>query len=451
MTATLRLRVASACLAAGALGLAACSSTSSGSDATSDAAGDVSGGAGPAANSATAAALKALEPFIDEQPITLPPLAGKQETGKTLTYVGCPLEVCVQVQKGVEEAVKTLGWTVKTFDGGLTPAAYTSAWDAVVQSPNDGVIGIGTFPKSTIESQLGELEDKGIVYAAVASVDPLDGALIATFQGVPTRKTSGEVVASWIVADSEADADVAYFWDPTFAQNTPQKDAFVAQVSSLCPDCSVDVQETNFVSGIGTATPPQIVSYLQRNPDVSYVALDVAQGTSGVPQALAAAGLADKVKIVSLNGGPLNFKNIEQGAEAMTSTAETVESGWRLVDVMLRHMEGSDISECCASPVGTIHVVTEDNPARGYQHPVHRTRLPVCIRRGLGTRIVSTGLAIRNLSKTYASQMALKGVDSRDTARPGACAARAKRLGEVDAHQGAGRVSPARSGRDAPN
>lgn len=281
----------------------------------------------------------------------------------TIDYVGCPLLVCVQVQQGVEDAVKAIGWKVKVFQGGLTPALYTSAWDAVVQTPNDGVVGIGTFPNTAIQSQLAQLASKHIPFAATATVSPLGGAMIAAYQSTPTAVTKGKLAADWIVADSNANAHVAYFRDATFSQNLPEVNSFVSQMSSLCRACSVDVQQANFITGIGTTVPPQIVSYLQRNPKVNYVVSEVAEGAAGVPQALAAAGLG-KVKLVTLSGGPVDFKNIQQGTEAMTVTSEANENGWRMVDVIIRHMEGMEISQCCTMPAGTVHIITKaDLPA----------------------------------------------------------------------------------------
>jgi ABC-type sugar transport system substrate-binding protein len=220
------------------------------------------------------------------------------------------------------------------------------------------VLGIGTLPNPTIQSQLAQLKSKGIPYVSVSSVSPVDGEMIANFTAAPEIAQAGKLTADWIIADSNADAHVAYFWDPSLSQNKPGTDAFVAEMTSACPNCSVDAETTNFLSGIGTTDPPQIVSFLQRNPNVNYLVIGIGSGSAGVAQALAAAGLAGKVKIVSRLADPSNFKNIQQGSEVMGLTEETFEAGWRMVDVLIRHMEGASFDP---TPIDTIHIITKAN------------------------------------------------------------------------------------------
>lgn len=347
-----RLTVAAACIATGVVALAGCSSSGS-----SSAKGTTPSNA--PANAAVAAALKDIAPYEVATPtISLPPLKSKPPGGKTIDFVGCPLAPCLEIQQAAQAAAKAIGWTVKVFNGGLSPAEYLSAWDSVVQTPNDGVLGIGTLPNTTIQSQLTQLKSKGIPYVSVSSVSPVDSEMIANFAAAPEIAQAGKVTADWIIANSKAEAHVAYFWDPSLAQNKPGTEAFAAQMSSLCPNCSTDVQTTNFLSGIGATDPPQIVSYLQRNPKVDYLVLGLGSGAAGVPQALAAAGLAGKVKIVTRLADPVNFKDIQQGTEVMGVTEETFEAGWRMVDVITRHMQGMSFDP---TPIGTIHVVTKEN------------------------------------------------------------------------------------------
>jgi ABC-type sugar transport system substrate-binding protein len=62
----------------------------------------------------------------------------------------------------------------------------------------------------------------------------------------------------------------------------------------------------------------------------------------GVPQALKAAGLADKVKIVSQSGGAANYQYIKDGSEAADLFQDINYTGYRMADAVARAFAGQD-------------------------------------------------------------------------------------------------------------
>ena len=290
--------------------------------------------------------------------ISLPALSSTPPKGKTLDFVGCPISSCLEIQQAAQAAAKAVGWNVKVFNAGLTPAGFISAMDDVVESPGNAVLGIGGFlSNSAIQSQLNTLKAKGVPLIQVLSTSPLGDDMIANYTSAPEVALSGKVMAAWIIVNSKAKANVAYFWDPSVTGHLPAKNAFVKEMST-CSACSVSVQPTNFTTGIGTTDPGQIVSYLQRNPDTNYIVIGLGDATAGVPQALAAAGLSGKVKIVTRLADTINFKDIAAGTETMGATEETSEIGWRMVDVAARWFLHDNLA-CCSAPIGTIHIITK--------------------------------------------------------------------------------------------
>jgi ribose transport system substrate-binding protein len=355
------------CAAAGILVVTLAAACSSGGSSSSSASSGSTQAASLSASSAAAdvaLAQKQLAPYENPNPtIGLPALSAKPPTGKTIDFVTCPLASCLEIQQAAQAAAKAVGWTVHVFNGGITPASFVSAMNDVVQSPGDGVLGIGILPNSAISSQLAALKAKGVPWVAVASPSPIGDDMIANFSSSPEIALSGKVMADWIISDSQGKANVAYFWDPTLTQHLPAKDAFVSEMAKLCPACKVSVQTTNFSTGIGTTDPAQIVSYLQRNPDTDYIVIGIGDATAGVPEALAAADLAGKVKIVTRLADTINFKDIQSGTETMGVTEETYEIGWRMVDALARNFLGDSMA-CCTTPIGTVHVITKaDLPA----------------------------------------------------------------------------------------
>lgn len=338
--------------------LAACGS----SKATSaNGGGSATANAAATSNSPTGVAQAQSQLTAYENPnptISLPALSTKPPAGKTIDFLTCPLASCTEIQQAAQAAAKQLGWTVRVFDGGLTPATFVSAMNDIVQNPGDGVLGIGILPNSAISTQLAALKAKNVPFVAVASPSPIGDDMIANFSSSPEIALSGKVMADWIVADSSAKANVAYFWDPELTQHLAAKDAFVGETQKVCPQCKVSVQTTSFTTGIGTTDPGQIVSYLQSNPDTNYLVIGIGDATAGVPQALAAAGLAGKVKIVTRLADSINFKDIAAGTETMGVTEETYEIGWRMVDALARNMLGDSMA-CCTAPIATVHVITK--------------------------------------------------------------------------------------------
>jgi ribose transport system substrate-binding protein len=346
-----------------ALALSVALVSACGSSAKSSTGGDTSSTtaqtAGASTPSAVSQAQSQLTAYENPNPvISLPPLSATPPTGKTVDFVTCPLASCVEIQDAAQAAAKAVGWSVRVFNGGVSPATFVSAMDDVVQNPGNAVLGIGILPNSAISSQLAALQAKHVPWIAVASPSPIGDDMISSFSSAPEIALSGKVMADWIIADSGAKAHVAYFWDPTLTQHLPAKNAFVSEMQSVCPNCSVSVQTTNFSTGIGTTDPGQIVSYLQANPSTNYIVIGIGDAATGVPEALAAAGLASKVKIVTRLADVINFKDIAAGTEAMGVTEETYEIGWRMIDAAARYFLGDSMA-CCTTPIGTVHVITK--------------------------------------------------------------------------------------------
>ena len=311
-------------------------------------------------SSGVAAAKKFLIPYESPNPvIKLPTLTAKPPRGKTIDFLTCPVTICISIQDGVQAAAKALGWHVRVINIGLTPAGFISAMNAAVQNPGSAVLGIGAFaPNTAIASQLAALKAKGVPWIADVSPSPVgQNDMIANEGDTSVTGISGTVMANWVVANSNGNANVAFFWDPEIAVLNDVKANFLSTMTANCPACTVSVQSTSFYGGIGTTDPGQIVSYLQANPTTNYLVVTDGDAMVGVTQAIAAAGLAGKVKIVTRSADVINIKDIAAGTETMGLTSEGPEAGWRMVDVAARYFL-HDSLKCCSTPTGTFHIVT---------------------------------------------------------------------------------------------
>jgi ribose transport system substrate-binding protein len=139
------LAVATAALAAG------CGSSSD-DDATSTAAKTTRAATSGVVAEAQAELTK-LAPKTDPV-LKVDPLSKPVPKGKTMTYITCPVPVCVEVAKGVKAATDTVGWKLKLVNEGLTPASIQSAFSNVAQQPTDAVGAVGVLPNTAVKQQL---------------------------------------------------------------------------------------------------------------------------------------------------------------------------------------------------------------------------------------------------------------------------------------------------------
>lgn len=96
--------------------------------------------------------------------------------------------------------------------------------------------------------------------------------------------------ANWTIADSGGDAKALYLNDTTLSFSPFALKGLQDAYEKNCPACDFEELGTN--SGdIGTALPNKISSYLQAHPDVKYLVGEYCAMFTGVPGALATAGI----------------------------------------------------------------------------------------------------------------------------------------------------------------
>jgi len=111
-------------------------------------------------------------------------------------------------------------------------------------------------------------------------------------------------------------------------------------MKKYCSSCSVDSLDIPLTS-LGKDAPDRIVSYLRSHPDVNYVVLSVTDALgSGLPAALKAAGLADKVTIVGQGGGPQNFADMRSDSIKALVPADLYSYDYLMLDALARHWAG---------------------------------------------------------------------------------------------------------------
>ena len=230
-------------------------------------------------------------------------------------------------------------------------------------------IAISGQPVTAIETALAAAKAAEIPVFAMFGEnesDPETG-IVAVVGGLDLTADNAERLADFMIADSGGEADIAIFNLPDFTILQYAEGKLTDQLDSACTTCTHETIETTIADLSAGAVPGQIVSYLQTNPDAKYVFLPIGDLATGLPEALASAGIGRDVKIV---GGVPNVDQIQSLIDGTTDawmTLPRVSAAWQMVDAMARYDQGMDVSVSEAVPARPIY--TPDNvpsPAEDY-------------------------------------------------------------------------------------
>ncbi|MCY3560856.1 MAG: substrate-binding domain-containing protein [bacterium] len=275
------------------------------------------------------------------------PLSATPEPGKTLIWIECPTPGCVLVGNGITDAAAHLGWTVERIGHDLTPEGTAGAMaQAVAQNP-DAVLISGSV-NAFYEDSLATLNERGVPVIDSSSVNEVGGAangIYGMVQGVPQTTAYGQVLASWLVADSGGNANVLVFNVPDVPVLTGFNAGIGGVMAETCANCTVEIVDVSFADLLGGNVPGLVVSALQANPDAGYVACGFGDLCIGVTGAIAEAGLADRVKLTGALPNAGDFAAIAAGEEAAFVAAPEYMIGWRKVDILAAFFVGDDLTE----------------------------------------------------------------------------------------------------------
>ena len=92
--------------------------------------------------------------------------------------------------------------------------------------------------------------------------------------------------------------------------------------------------------------PDRIVSYLRSHPQTNHVVLSVSNALgAGLPAALRAAGLADKVEIVGQSGDSQTFQDLQSGNIKAVVPYDYYTVDYLMLDALARHFAGAPLAD----------------------------------------------------------------------------------------------------------
>jgi len=271
------------------------------------------------------------------------PLSKKPPSGKEIIFLRCSQPVCAGFQEGLKPAADALGWTVKNQPFTPTPEGIQSALSTAIKAKPDGIFFTG-IDRSVVKGVLADAEKNNV--AIVSGYEPAApaGPVIANIADGTRVQSSPRTAAAWITAESGGKGNVAVFSINTYPILVTTTNALTKELDRLCPDCKVKVLNQK-VTDVGTKIPAAVVSAVQRDPNIEYLSFAFGDMSIGVPAALKAAGLQDKVKIIGFGAAsPANLANVAKGLETAQTGVGIPYGGWRALDAFARHFVGDDPS-----------------------------------------------------------------------------------------------------------
>ena len=318
-----------------ALGASGCGSDS-GNDSGGGAA--ASGSAGPGVAKAQALAQKATA-----RPTTIgltTPVGKPIPTGKKVAFISCGVEACEIQGDIIKQGAADLGWTASTIGTDGSPEQLQNAFKTAMRQGADGVI-LNAVNRAAVAKQIEEAEQKGVAFVTCCSIEPTGDGILQNVAGKDNSARIGENLAAKIVADSGGKANTLFVNISAFQILQSLSKQFGSSYKQFCPDCgyaSIDIP----ITSLGKDAPDRIVSYLRSHPQVNYVVLSVSNALgAGLPAALRAAGLADKVKLVGQSADTQTFQDLQADNIKSVVPFDYYGVDYLMLDALARHFAGA--------------------------------------------------------------------------------------------------------------
>lgn len=220
----------------------------------------------------------AADPFTDAAKTKIAKMAGAKSTwdgpttgpkavaGKTVVFVAADMKNggIVGVSKGVEEAGKAIGWTVRVMDGQGSVSGRTAALNQALALKPDGIV-VGGFDTTEQKAAFGNAAKADIPLVGWnAGPKPGPDAAAGLFANVTvTADDISEAAALWAVADSDGKAGVVIFTDSQYSIAIYKAKAMEAVIKK-CGGCTVLSFEDSPIADSATRMPGLTTSLLQR-------------------------------------------------------------------------------------------------------------------------------------------------------------------------------------------
>jgi ABC-type sugar transport system substrate-binding protein len=283
-------------------------------------------------------AKQVVEKYLQTPKLTVTEPVGKPiPSGKTIDYVHCAPESCLEFPESFKEAGEVLGWQTKLISAGPEPGETQAAMEQAVRDHPDAVV-TEAITYSIIAKQIKELKAMGIPVILTSVAEDGGDGVTASVNNSKTGEALGEIAAAWIANDMGGEGTVGYIDVPAFTIYGALKEKFESKLSEYCPKCKIDTYDMP-ITAIGKDAATRTLNFVRANSDIKDLFIVQDTITLGLPSALKAAGISD-VKILGAFPTEPNLPYIAAEQEAAALPGAYKEGGWLMADATARIFAG---------------------------------------------------------------------------------------------------------------
>lgn len=293
-----------------------------------------------------------------------PTTGPKAAVNKTIVFVAADLKNggILGVSKGVEEAGKAIGWSVRVMDGQGTVSGRTAALNQALALKPAGIV-VGGFDTTEQKAAFASAAKSGLPLVGWHSGEkPGPNAAAGLFVNVTTTADDvAEAAALWAVVDSGGKAGVVIFTDSQY-QIAVYKARAMEAVVRKCGGCAVLSFEDSPIAESSTRMPQLTASLLQRFGakwthslainDLYFDFMGSALGAAGKK------GDGEPKAVSAGDGSEAAYQRIRTRRYQAGTVPEPLQmQGWQIVDELNRAFHKQPWS----GYVPKVHLVTAEN------------------------------------------------------------------------------------------
>jgi ribose transport system substrate-binding protein len=265
-------------------------------------------------------------------------------TGKKVAFISCGVEACEIQGTIIKQGAADLGWTASTIGTDGSPEQLQNAFETALRQGADGVI-LNAVNRAAVAKQIKKAEQQGVAFVTCCSIEAEGDGILRNVAGKENSERIGEKLAAKIVADSDGKASTLFVNISAFQILQSLAGQLESSYKQFCPDCGYATLDIP-VTSLGKDAPDRIVSYLRSHPQVNYVVLSVSNALgAGLPAALRAAGLADKVKLVGQSGDTQTFQDLAANNIKSVVPFDYYSVDYLMLDALARHFAGVPVQD----------------------------------------------------------------------------------------------------------
>ena len=294
-----------------------------------------------------AAARKFIAPFL-KVPTTIgvrTPLKTRPPRNKLFIYFECDVSQCAVENTSLAQATALVGWRYKAITyQDANPATLVAAMAQGLQM-KPAAVAVTGIPEVLWASEYAAYKAAHVpIITGYEGPETGQFPIIGNIGGPSDVGKFGTIVANWLIANSNASANVLSVEVSSYPILQVGSNAFAATLAASCKACKLTALDLTIPEIESGAINSTIVTALQRDPTIKYVYLCDGAFGDGLTSALSAAGLTG-VQVIGQAADTTMETAIKAGTSVKAFTALALNYGsYLMVDLAARWMEGMKAS-----------------------------------------------------------------------------------------------------------